>query len=103
MLAGTVDTVLSDGAHAWGVSSPTEHHPHGYLIPLTGGRRVQLPAGFYPQASARGVIIGILQRESEGTEPGSVLLVDASTGKVRADLGKGWPVAAGDGLVAWAD
>jgi hypothetical protein len=100
---GSIDMVLSDGADAWGVSSPTEHHPRGLLIPLAGGRRVQLPAGFYPQASVNGVIVGILQRESEGTSPGSVLLIDATTGTVRANLGTGWPVAAGNGLVVWAE
>ena len=102
-LAGSIDMVLSDGVDAWGVASPTEHHPHGFLIPLAGGRRVQLPAGFYPQASVSGIIVGFLQRESEGTEPGSVLLVDAATGTVRANLGKGWPVAAGNGFVVWAE
>ena len=102
-LAGSIDMVLSDGADAWGVSSPTEDHPRGLLIPLAGGRRVQLPAGFYPQASASGVVVGILQRESEGTSPGSVLLIDATTGRLRANLGKGWPVAAGNGLVVWAE
>ena len=102
-LAGSINMVLSDGADAWGVSSPTVHHPRGFLIPLAGGRRVHLPVGFYPQASVSGVIVGFLQRESEGTQPGSVLLVDAATGAVRTNLGKGWPVAAGNGLVVWAE
>ena len=97
-LPGSVDTVLADGAHAWGVvppSPPTADNTPGYLIPLDGGRRIRLPTNFYPAASVSGVILG----SAGGT--GALLLVDAATGHVRGDLGKGELVAVGDGLVLW--
>ena len=99
-LPGSVDRVLSDGTHAWAVTSPKEHKPRGLLIPLDGGHQVRLPANFYPEASASGVIVGVLETLSAGPE--SVMLVDATTGSVRANLGKGWPIAAGNGLVLLA-
>ena len=97
-LPGSVDTVLADGADAWGVvppSPPSADNTPGYLIALDGGRRIRLPTNFYPLASVSGVILG----SAAGT--GALLLVDAATGHVRGDLGKGELVAVGDGLVLW--
>jgi hypothetical protein len=97
-LPGSVDTVLADGADAWGVvppSPPSADNTPGYLMALDGGRRVRLPTNFYPIASVSGVIIG----SAGGT--GALLLVDAATGHVRGDVGKGELVAVGDGLVMW--
>jgi hypothetical protein len=97
-LPGSVDSVLADGADAWGVvppSPPSADNTPGYLIALDGGRRVRLPANFYPFASVSGMILG----SAGGT--GALLLVDAATGHVRGDLGKGELVAIGDGLVLW--
>ena len=97
-LPGSVDTVLADGADAWGVvppSPPSADNTPGYLVPLDGGRRVRLPTNFYPAASVGGVILG-----SAGGS-GALLLVDAATGHVRGDLGKGELVAVGHGLVLW--
>jgi hypothetical protein len=91
------DAVLADGSHAWGVTFPDEQHPNGSLVPLDGGKRVRLPAGFLPAAITNGVVIG-----TAGSPP-SVLLVDATTGHVRANLGKGSDFAAGHGLVLWTE
>ena len=97
-LPGSVDTVLADGTDAWGVvppSPPSADNTPGYLVPLDGGRRIRLPSNFYPAASVSGVILG-----SAGGS-GALLLVDAATGHVRGELGKGELVAVGDGLVLW--
>jgi hypothetical protein len=98
-LPGSVGVVLADGAHMWGVSPPKNPNASDYLIPLDGGKRVRLPAGFWPDAITSGVIIGNL--ESTSTGPGPLLLVDAATGHVRANLGNGLPVAVGHGMVLW--
>jgi hypothetical protein len=100
---GPMEEVLADGTHAWGVSFPTPHDARGYLVPLDGGRRVRLPASFYPSMSVGGLLIGILPPETGPALPASLLLVDATTGDVRANLGKGRPIAAGSGLVLWTE
>ena len=94
------ETVLADGPHAWGVTYPDEQHPNGLLIPLDAGKRVRLPPGFWPNAITDGVVVGTVQ-----STPGhsSVLLVDATTGHVRANLGNGSDPAAGHGLVLWTE
>jgi hypothetical protein len=99
-LPSSIDTVLADGAHAWGVippSPPTAENTPGYLIPLDGGPRVRLPANFYPLASATG---GVIIGSAGGTGP--LQLVDAATGHLRANLGTGEPVAVGYGVVLWS-
>ena len=96
-LPGPIDTVLADGARAWGVTFPDEQHPNGFLVPLDGGSRVRLPAGFWPDAITDGMVIGTAD------SPPTVLLVDATTGHVRASLGKGSDLAAGRGLVLWTE
>jgi hypothetical protein len=89
--------VFADGPHAWGVEYPDGQDPNGFLIPLDGGKRVRLPAMFWPEAITNGVVTGVA-----GSSP-SVLLVDATTGHVRANLGYGSVLAAGRGLVVWTD
>jgi hypothetical protein len=51
-------TVLADGPHAWSVTFPDEQDPNGFLDPLDGGKRVRLPAGFWPAAITNGMVIG---------------------------------------------
>ncbi len=98
------ETVLADGPHAWGVTYPDQQHPNGLLVPLDGGKRVRLPARFWPDAITDGVVVGTVE-----STPGhsSVLLVDATTGHARANLGKGLGegsvLAAGHGLVLWTE
>jgi hypothetical protein len=55
------------------------------------------PAGERQQRDRR-----IYQPDTEPTGPDLLLLVDATTGSERAYLGKGWPIAAGGGLVVWS-
>jgi hypothetical protein len=89
--------VFADGTHAWGIKYPDQQHPNGFLIPLDGGKRVRLPAAFWPDAITNGVVAGVA-----GSSP-SVLLVDAATGHAGANLGYGSVLAAGHGLVLWTD
>lgn len=96
-LSGFASAVLADGPDAWSVTFPDEQHPQGFLVPLDGGKLVWLPAGFWPAAITDGVVIGTAD------SPPAVLLVDATTGYVRANLGKGSDLAAGHGLVLWTD
>jgi len=92
-----IPVFADDGPHAWGVKYPDQQHPNGFLIPLDGGKRVRLPAMFWPDAITNGLVIGVAGSSS------SVLLVDATTGHVRANLGYGSVLAAGRGLVLWTD
>jgi len=98
-VSGFIDGVLADGAHAWGVLSSKNNHTSGYLTPLDGGGRVRLPAGFFPDAITRGVLVGNAATAEPTT--GALLLVDATTGRVRARLEKGAPIAVGHGVVLW--
>ena len=100
-LSDLAPMVLADGPHAWGVTFPNQQHPNRFLVPLGGGNRIRLPTGFRPTAITNGVLIG--NRDSTPNGPGSLLLVDASTGRVRANLGNGLTLAAGRGLVVWAE
>jgi hypothetical protein len=101
------DVMLADDTYAWGVTLAgflDNPHASGYLVPLDGGRRVRLPAGFFPDTflQPRGVIVLVQPGPTGPNTPHSLLLVDATSGGVRAHLGKGWPIAASDGLVLWA-
>jgi len=99
-LPGSLGTVFGDGPQVWGVTFPDDLHPNGFLVPLDGGKRVRLPAGFWPVAITRGVVVGNL--DSASTGGGSLVLVDAATGLLRTDLGAGQPLAIGHGVVLWA-
>jgi len=98
-LPDSMAAVLADEAHMWAVAAAKHPNASAYLIPLAGGRRVRLPAGFFPDAITRGVLVGNVATAEPSTGP--LLLVDAATGRVRANLGKGWPLAVGGGLVVW--
>jgi hypothetical protein len=98
-LPDSMAAVLADDAHRWAVAGPENPNASAYLIPLDGGRRVRLPPGFFPDAITRGVLVGNVATAEPTT--GSLLLVDATTGRVRANLGKRSPIAAGSGLVLW--
>lgn len=98
--SGRGGDVLVDGPKAWVVTDPAEQHDRGSLLPLAGGTRVRLPANFYPAGITDGVVVGSLD---SGPGPGSLLLVDATTGRVRADVGKGLSVAVAHGVVVWTD
>lgn len=63
------------------------------VVPLGRGRAVRLPADFVPEALAGNVVVG------QGL-PGLVL-VDATTGRLRARVGEGAPVAADDRMLVW--
>jgi hypothetical protein len=103
-LPGSIGTVFADGPHAWGVTFPDDRGSNAFLVPLDGGSRVRLPTGFGPVAITGGMVVGNLVSTPTGfgsTGPGSLLLVDAATGHVRADLGTGPTVAVGHGVVLW--
>lgn len=99
-LPGPVGSVLADGPWAWGVTFPDEQHPAGSLLPVGGGLRVPLPVGLWPTAVTGGVVVGGVG-SSAGGGAGSLLLVDAVTGRLRGNLGAGAMVAAGHGQVLW--
>jgi hypothetical protein len=99
-LRGPVDSVLVDGPRAWGVRFPDEQQPAGSLVPLDGGAPVPLPAGLWPAAVTGGVVVGQVG-PSAGDGAGSLLLVDAVTGRTRGNLGAGVILAAGHGQVLW--
>ena len=107
-LPGSTDAVLADDTHVQALALPENPDPNasGYLMPLDGRRRVRLPAGFVPLRwiQPHGVIVGILiaQPDTGPNTPHSLLIIDATTGHVRAHLGTGWLIAASDGLVLWA-
>jgi hypothetical protein len=98
-LPDSMAAALADDGHMWAVAAPKNPNASAYLIPLAGGRRVRLPVGFFPDAITRGVLVGNVATAEPTT--GSLLLVDATTGRVRANLGTGWPLAVGGGLVVW--
>jgi hypothetical protein len=104
----STDAVLADDTHVQALALPENPDPNtsGYLMPLDGRRRVRLPAGFVPLSwiQPHGVIVGILisQPDTGPNTPHSLLIIDATTGHVRAHLGTGWLIAASDGLVLWA-
>ena len=89
-------TVFADGSRAWSVTYPDEHHQNASLVLVAGGDSVLLPAGVWPDSMTAGVVMG-------STSSGHVVLADAATGHLRADLGTGLPLAAGSGLVTWTD
>jgi len=97
-LPGSVDTVLVDGDHAWGLSDPKDNSSNGYLTPLDGGSRVRLPAGMSSNLITDGLLVG---NAGSATGASSLLLMDATTGDVSENLGNGQPVAVGHGVVLW--
>jgi hypothetical protein len=100
-LRGPLDAVLADGPRAWGVRFPDEQQPAGSLVPLAGGARVPLPTGLRPAAVTGGVVVGQVG-STAGGGAGSLLLVDAVTGRIRGNLGAGVILAAAHGQVLWA-
>ncbi len=100
---GQTEAVLAGGDRAWVVSYPADaDHPYGSVTPLGGGPRVRLPAGFYPYAIVSDTLVGTLQPDP-GAPPNWLLLVDATTGRVRTNLGQAaWPLATGSGQVIWS-
>lgn len=97
-LGGSIDSVLVDGPHAWGLSGPNDDSSSGYLVPVEGGSRVRLPAGLSSNLITDGVIVG---DAASRTGTSSLLLVDAASGHIRDNLGDGQPVAVGHGVVVW--
>jgi len=97
---GRNEWLLGDGERAWVVSNPTgPNHRYGSVRPLGGGYRVRLPADFYPERVVDGTLVGSRQRASSYR----LLLVDATTGRPLADLGRrALVVAAGRGEVIWS-
>lgn len=63
------------------------------VVPLGRGPAVQLPPEFEPEALAGHVVAG--------QYPPGLVLVDATTGRIRTHLGEGAPVAADDRMVVW--
>lgn len=104
-MPSSVDFVILDGTHAWGVDWPDDPNASTILVPADGGGPVHLPAGFTPAAISDGVVVGILRSDTtpapNSIDNGTILLVDAATGGIRGDLGPGQPVAIGHGIVLW--
>jgi hypothetical protein len=63
------------------------------VVPVNGGRPVWLPPDFQAETIAGDLIIG---QDSTG-----LVLVDATTGRVRTHVGVGAPVAANDRVLVW--
>ena len=99
---GQTEAVLAGGDRAWVVSYPTDaDHLYGSVVPLGGGHRVRLPAGFYPYSAADRTLVGVLQPDPQGP-PSWLLLVDATTGRALTNLGQtAQSVATGSGQVIW--
>jgi hypothetical protein len=87
--------ILSDGTHAWLAAAGDGPHSHGWLQPLDGGRRVTLPAEFFPSDVTGGVLVGAMDSR--------IVSVDLRTGAVRGLLGVGDYVTAGAGTVLWTE
>lgn len=101
LLPREMDDFVFDGARAWGVHYSTSSSGAGQLIPLGGdGQALRLPPEFGVRLATDGLFVGNLP--STLTSPGSLLLVDESTGAVRANLGAGEVLAAGHGTVIWS-
>lgn len=94
-------TVLADGERLWLVARTSDERSRGTIRPADGGAVVRLPAGFVAEAITHDMVVGSVGSPAAGTS--SVLLVDARTGHVRADFGAGRLIAAGSGVVVWAD
>jgi hypothetical protein len=97
------EAALTRGDRAWIVSYPDDaDHPYGAAMPLGGGPRVRLPAGFYPYGAVGNTLVGMLQPDPSAP-PVDLLLVDTATGRVRARLGPATlPIAAANGQVVWS-
>ncbi len=92
--AATPSDFVSDETHAWTVVDPGHE-----LNPLTGGRRVALPAGFAPAAATDGVIVGNL---TQGMDPAEIGAVRGSTGVSLPTHGVGLVLGAARGRYVWS-
>jgi hypothetical protein len=92
--AATPSDFVSDETHAWTVVDPGHR-----LTPLTGGRRVALPAGFAPAAATDGVIVGNL---TQGMDPAEIGAVRSSNGALVPARGVGLVLGAAHGRYVWS-
>jgi hypothetical protein len=101
MLPREMDDFVFDGARAWGIHYSTSSTGSGQLIPLGGDAQpLRLPPEFGVRQASDGLLVGNLP--SSLNSPGSLLLVDESTGAVRANLGDGELMAADSRDVIWS-
>lgn len=96
-IPGSVSAVLSDQHRLWLVADPRSDNGRGYLAPERGGSRTALPPGFFPEAMTDGVVVG------SSIPGGSVLVVDAASGRVIDNLGAAMMLAVGNGQIIWSD
>ncbi|NUR99504.1 MAG: hypothetical protein HOV67_30130 [Kribbellaceae bacterium] len=96
------ESLLTDGNRVWVVSLAADiADPYAAITPVSGGRRVQLPAGFYPSAIVGDTLVGV-QQPDPSAPPSWLALVDVRTGRVRAKLEQHVDfLAAGAGQVFW--
>ncbi len=92
--AATPSDFVSDETHVWTVVDPGHE-----LNPLTGGRRVALPAGFAPAAATDGVIVGNL---TQGMDPAEIGAVRSSNGALLPTRGIGLVLGAAHGRYVWS-
>jgi hypothetical protein len=94
-----VDDWLLDGRRAWGLRWSTDPGGHDTLFPTNAGPAVALPVHFAPVGITDGVVVGNM---AAAIGAGPVVLVDATTGKVRKQLAAGQVLGIGHGELVWA-
>jgi hypothetical protein len=101
---GPAESLLTDGNRVWIVSFAADaQHPYATIMPITGGKRVQLPLGFYPSAVVGTTVVGALQNDPNGP-PTWLALVDALTGRIATRVeNQVTPLAVGGGQLVWTD
>lgn len=99
---GPTEWALTDGNRVWIASFATDiDSPYGTITPVTGGKRVRLPLGFYTSSIVGDTVVGLMQPDP-GISPTWLALVDARTGRLQAKLEQHVaPLAAGAGQVFW--
>ncbi|MEU4191865.1 hypothetical protein AB0E69_08210 [Kribbella sp. NPDC026611] len=99
---GPNESLLTDANHVWIVAFAADvEHPYATITPASGGKRVQLPLGFYPSAIVGTTVTGMMQSDPTGP-PTALALVDARTGRLLGRLDdQVSPLAAGAGQVVW--
>jgi hypothetical protein len=94
------DDLLVEGGRVWAARWPREPGSRGALVPVGGGAPVRLPAVFIPFGVSGELLAGNLAVTSFDTAQ-PLVVVDARTGDVRANLGAGALLAIDDRILVW--
>jgi hypothetical protein len=92
-------SVLADATQAWVATTPNGRRHSPTVLPIGGGPLVTLPKQTFPAEIENGTIVASTPADAHG---GSVVLLDATTGRVERRLPHAdYPMAARAGVVLW--